>query len=96
MLVGPIARNDRVTVDEDQSVTIKVLDNDSDRVHPIDEDTLTIVRAPRHAQEYRAHNDHLHYKSDEDYSGRDTIIYSICDTGGECSTAKVIFTVIDD
>ena len=92
-MVGPIARNDAVTVDEHHSVNIKVLDNDRDRFDPIDESTLSIVRAPQHAESYRVHNDHIHYKSVADYGGRDTIIYSICDTGGECSTATVIITV---
>ncbi len=90
---GPITASDFVSVKDDTDIRIDVLNNDSDRADPIDEATLTIITPPQHAASFRVHNEHLHYKSDKNYDGPDSIVYSICDTGGACSTATVFITV---
>lgn len=79
--------------EDDKDERIEVLSNDFPRVDAIDPDTLTIVTPPQHAASFRVHNDHIHYQSVRNYNGVDTIVYSICDTGGACSTATLTINV---
>lgn len=91
----PQLRSDFVEVEEDKNIKIYVLDNDQSGNSEFDEDTLTITSNPLHADDFRVHDDHLHYKSIEDYVGTDTIRYRVCNTNGLCAVANVTITVID-
>ncbi|QQX78606.1 tandem-95 repeat protein [Shewanella sp. KX20019] len=86
---APEAANDIAIVDEDSSVTIAVLSNDTDK----DDDQLTLVSASANNGEASITADKLLYKPDADYYGIDTIIYSIEDGRGGQANATVTVTV---
>ncbi len=88
--------DDQTSVEDDKDVKIKVLDNDDPGTSSFDEDTLRIVRAPSHAEKYRVHGDHLHYRSVEDYAGIDVIEYDVCTLDRRCGRATVTITVVSD
>ncbi len=90
---APVAGADTAVTEEDRDVRIFVLDNDDPGDAALDEDTLEIVAGPRHAERFRVHNDHLHYRSVEGYVGTDTLRYRICDAAGRCDEATVTITV---
>ncbi len=92
---SPTANADFETVEEGKDTKIQVLDNDDQGNSPLDEDTLEIITDPLHAKSFRVHNDHIHYKSDDDYEGVDTIEYRVCNNNGLCDTAILTITVTD-
>lgn len=94
-MLGPITQADVVTVEDDKGIRIFVLDNDLDGPDPIDPEALTIVVEPLHADSFRVHDDHIHYKSEKDYEGVDVIVYEVCDVAGVCSTGTLTITVED-
>jgi hypothetical protein len=92
----------RITVNGDgyevksgKGVKFEILENDGDPAL-LDEDTLQIVAGPAHAEKYRVHNDHIHYESDDDFEGTDSLRYRVCTFDGACGTATVTIRVIDD
>ncbi len=89
----PLAVNDFVTVDDDKDVKIHVLDNDDQGNSAFDEDTLEILSPPSNADDYRIHDDHLHYRSNKDFDGTDTIVYRICNANGLCDIGLVTINV---
>ncbi|WP_342291553.1 tandem-95 repeat protein [Vibrio diazotrophicus] len=87
----PKAQNDTISVDEDTSVTIDVLSNDSDK----DGDTLTIVSAtvPLEQGSVEIVGGKLVFTPAENYNGQTNIEYTISDGQGGLDTAKVTVTV---
>lgn len=87
----PIADNDTATVNEDSSVTINVLGNDSDP----DGDTLTmsLKDEPNHGTLVKNPDGTFTYKPNENFNGTDSFTYSVCDSGGLCNDATVTITV---
>lgn len=92
---SPFAVADDVTVEEGKNIKINVLDNDDPGNSPFDEATLEIITDPLHADEFRVHDDHIHYKSVEDYEGPDSMEYRICNTNGLCHTAGITISVVE-
>ena len=90
---SPTAVADAVSAEEDKDVRIFVLGNDGAGSAPLDEGTLEIVAGPLHADAFRVHDDHLHYRSVKDYEGTDTLRYRICNDDGLCDEAMVTITV---
>ena len=87
---------DAVTVEDDEDIRIRILDNDDPGNSPLDQSSLIIITEPLHAGKFRVHKDHLDYKSVKDYSGLDFIDYRICNTNGLCDIGTVTITVEDD
>jgi hypothetical protein len=91
VFAAPIAVDDSATVDEDSSVLIDVLANDSDP----DGDPLTIeedsVTDPEHGTAIKEGNK-VRYTPDEDYYGTDSFSYTVTD-GTDTATATVTVTV---
>jgi len=85
----PNAADDTATTDEDQTVTINVLANDSDP----DGDTLSIssVSAPANGSA-TINGDTIDYTPNPDYYGTDSFTYTITD-GTDTATATVTVTV---
>lgn len=91
--LGPVPRSDRIAGKDDKDLKVNVLDNDLAGSAPLDEDSLTIVVPPAHADSYRVHGDHVHYRSVKDFSGLDQLQYRICDEDGRCAQATVVFDI---
>ncbi len=86
----PVAKNDAISVDEDNGITFGVLGNDSDA----DNDALTVTDATAGHGTVTVNGDGtLSYKGDANYNGTDTITYSISDGKGGTSSATVAVTV---
>ena len=87
---GPDANDDTATTDEDTSVVIDVLDNDTD----IDGDPLTVTTATAPNGTVTINPDGtLTYEPDENFNGEDTITYTVDDGNGGTDTATVTVTV---
>ena len=86
--LDPAANDDTITITGGGDKSIRVLDNDTPGEDPVDDATLEIIVAPIYADQYRVHDDHIHYKPGvQDVV--DTIVYQICDTKGRCEEATV-------
>ncbi len=86
----PVAVNDTTTTDEDTSVTIPVLSNDSD----VDGDDLTVTDATAPNGTVTINPDGtVTYTPDPDFNGTDTITYTIDDGNGGTDTATITVVV---
>ena len=89
----PVATNDPVTINEDESVVVDVQANDSD----IEDSTLvtTIIDDVDFGSTNIENTDSISYTPTADFSGMDTLTYQICDNESPalCDTAMVIFTI---
>ncbi|MBD0786806.1 tandem-95 repeat protein [Vibrio sp. Y2-5] len=88
---APKAQNDTISVDEDTTVTIDVLSNDTDK----DGDLLTIESAtvPQEQGTVVIVDGKLVFTPAENYNGKANIEYTISDGQGGIDTAKVTVTV---
>ena len=96
-----MAGNDSANVDEDQSVLISVLDNDSDVDIAREGDTITIssVDGVDHGSYVISpDNTTITFTPDADWSGTEIFTYVVTDTHGATDTASVTVTVspVDD
>ncbi|MFY0632808.1 MAG: Hint domain-containing protein [Vannielia sp.] len=86
----PVANDDVAEVDEDGSVTIPVLANDSDP----DGDPLTVEGATAENGTVTVNGDGtITYEPNPDFNGTDTITYEVSDGQGGTDTAIVTVTV---
>ena len=88
---APIAKDDSARVDEDKSVVINVLANDSD----IDKDKLTIksFTTPKYGKVVKNDKEELIYTPNENYNGSDSFSYTISDGNGAEASAKVAIKI---
>jgi CshA-type fibril repeat protein len=87
---GPVANDDSASTNEDSSVTIDVLANDTD----VDGDSLTVDSATAANGSVTINPDGtLTYTPNADFNGVDTITYTITDGNGGTSTATATITV---
>ncbi|WP_415686423.1 Ig-like domain-containing protein [Gillisia hiemivivida] len=93
---APIANDDVAEVDEDNPVTISVLDNDSD----VDGDDLTVIDTtnPDNGTVVINENGTITYTPNDNFNGSDSFEYTISDGNGGTDTATVTITVnpVDD
>ena len=89
---NPNAVNDSATVDEDSSVKINVLANDSDQ----DWDPISIanIAAPGHGTAVLSADKKIIYTPSTNWNGTDTFKYTITDGHGGSDTATVTVTVV--
>ncbi|WP_178119496.1 retention module-containing protein [Pseudomonas sp. SCB32] len=88
---APVANPDSATVYEDNAVTIDVLHNDTD----VDGDPLTVTGANASNGTVAINSDGtVTYTPKANFSGTDTITYTISDGHGGTSTSKVDVTII--
>ena len=93
--------DDAATVDEDASVNITVLDNDTFGGDGPSVGSITLVSAPANGSATLNTNatpndptdDLFVYNPNADYNGADSFVYEICDADGDCSSATVSITV---
>ncbi len=94
LLHTPVAADDSATTDEDTAVTVDVVANDSDADGNLDPTTVTVTSGPTHGTaSVDPVTGEITYTPDPDWSGADSLVYQVCDTGGLCDTATVSFTV---
>jgi len=88
----PAAKDDEGETDEDTSITIDVLDNDSDP----DRDSLSVdwVSSPSHGEAVNNGSD-VTYVPAPDFHGTDTFTYGVTDGHGGSATAAVTVLVAE-
>ncbi|MER2491972.1 Ig-like domain-containing protein [Catenovulum sediminis] len=86
----PVAQADSVTTNEDVSITIDVLNNDTD----IDGDSLTITSATAVDGNVVIQGNTLLYTPQADFHGTTTLTYAISDGQGGSATQNVDVTVV--
>jgi large repetitive protein len=88
---APVAAGDSASLDEDTSVTVDVVANDSD----IDGDALTVtaVSQPAHGTAAIVSGHEVSYTPAADFNGSDSFTYTITDAGGATATATVTLTI---
>ena len=87
---APLANNDTASTDEENSITISVLTNDSD----VEGDSLSLtgVASPGHGTATTSGNQVV-YTPEKDFNGSDSFGYTIKDSAGAGATATVFVTV---
>jgi uncharacterized repeat protein (TIGR01451 family) len=92
----PDAVDDSASVDEDDSVVVDVLANDSDPdgTGDLDPTTVTIVGGPSNGSvSVDPVTGEITYTPDPDFEGTDTFRYEVCDSIPLCDAATVTVTV---
>ncbi len=90
----PDAVDDTATVDEDGSIEIDVLGNDTDIDGDIDATSVSVTSGPAHGTvSVDPSTGRITYTPDPDYAGPDSFTYEVCDATGLCATATVDVTV---
>ncbi|MEL6565490.1 MAG: Ig-like domain-containing protein, partial [Pseudomonadota bacterium] len=85
----PVAENDAVTTDEDTSVTIDLLANDSD----VDGDSLAVTLGTPSNGSVVFDQGQFIYTPDADFNGTDSFTYTVDDGNGGSDTATVSIVV---
>lgn len=96
---SPVANSDFGTTIQSGSITVDVLENDTDPDNNIDPESLEIVSYPKSgADVYIDENWQLEvdYFSVPDFIKQDTIVYKICDQLNYCDSSTLIITVTYD
>jgi hypothetical protein len=89
----PTAADDSASTDEDTSVDIDVLANDSDVDDGLDVSSVTVTGAASNGTTSVNPDGTIDYTPDPGWSGTDTFTYQVCDLSGECASATVSVTV---
>ena len=89
----PVAVNDSDSVDEDSTVTVDVLGNDSDVDDGLDPSSVSVTSGPSNGSVSVNLDGSIDYTPDPDFSGTDSFRYEVCDLAGDCDTARVDITV---
>jgi hypothetical protein len=88
---GPDAVDDNATVDEDSSINIAVLTNDSDP--DLDDISVLSITQPENGTAVLENDGTVTYIPDADFSGSDAFTYTLTDGEGGSDTATVYLTV---
>ncbi|NQX91939.1 MAG: Ig-like domain-containing protein, partial [Flavobacteriales bacterium] len=92
--ISPIANDDLVYVDQDQSITIDVPANDEDTDLDLSSvDTSGLLQPTMGTIEVNALTGNIEYTPNNGAQGVDTFEYSICDDSGVCDVATVTVNV---
>ncbi len=89
----PIVNDDSASVNEDNSVIINVLENDSDIEDVLGYSNINIVDQPVFGNIVINNDGTITYTPNENYNGNDYFTYSITDSDGITKEAKVNITV---
>jgi VCBS repeat-containing protein len=94
---SPLAQDDVATTDEDDTVDISVLTNDSDVDGNLDPSSVTVITPPSNGSTLVNGAGVITYTKANDFNGSDSFEYEVCDDGtplpAECDTATVTITV---
>ena len=94
---APSAVNDNVTVNEDASVSIDILDNDNDPEGKLNRAAVNITALPTNGTiSVSSSTGAVFYIPNADYAGTDSFQYQVSDTSGSASnSAEVTITVTE-
>lgn len=87
--VAPVAVDDTATTDEDVSVLIDVLANDTDA----DDDALTVTSATTENGVAVIEQNQVNYTPEENFNGEVTVDYEISDGQGNIASAVITITI---
>jgi large repetitive protein len=84
-----------------KAITVRVIENDKFGANGPNASAITITQSAAHGTAVVNNNgtptnptdDYITYTPNANYIGQDTVIYSICDLDGDCSTAIVRLTI---
>ncbi len=88
--------DDEAVTNQNQPVTINILDNDETTIQPVDPSTVTIVNGPSNGAVTINADGTVEYTPDTNFSGQDTFTYEVCDASLPtiiCGTGQVTVTV---
>nr|WP_321405449.1 Ig-like domain-containing protein [uncultured Carboxylicivirga sp.] len=88
----PVTVSDYVDLDEDGSVSIYPLENDSSPNSALDPSSLTIIEGPFNGT-LDIYNTQLVYIPYDNYYGKDTIVYQICNEASVCAVDTIFIVV---
>ena len=93
---APVANDDTATVDENNSVVVSVLGNDTDidNANPA-ELTVSISQGATASGSVSTDGTTITYTPTQNFSGEDRFGYTVCDLEPLCDTAEVVVTVND-
>ena len=93
----PTAKDDTVETDEDTSVTIDVLTNDTDSDGSIESSTVTVTSGPSHGStSLNTSTGEVTYSPDKDYHGADSFTYTVKDEDDETSNEATVEVEVKD
>ncbi len=92
----PLANDDHNSTDEDVTVWFYVLSNDTDDDGTLDPASLTIQTAPTHGTAVAYGNGTIGYTPDANYSGSDTLTYTVEDDGGAISDPATVHITVNE
>jgi gliding motility-associated-like protein len=90
--IPPIAENECVEIQKNKNIIIDVLKNDTDNEH----DHLfieSIIQLPKYGIAIINQAENITYTPNEDFCGRDTFYYEVCDRISGCDTGMVCIFV---
>ncbi|MCG8406610.1 MAG: tandem-95 repeat protein [Phycisphaerales bacterium] len=95
---APVAGDDAAVTDEDTSVSVDVLANDSDIDGSLDPSSVAVTSGPSDGSvSINTITGEITYLPDSHFNGMDSFTYEVCDTGtplpGQCDSASVSITV---
>ena len=94
--VAPVANADSATVDEDGSIEVDVLANDTDSDGSIDATSVAISSAPINGSvSVNTTTGAVTYSGDSDFNGTDQFTYTVADDDGSASEAATVSLTVN-
>ncbi len=92
---APSAVDDVISINEDETVAINVLSNDTDPQNNIDPTSVTIVTQPKKGvATVNTQIGRINYTPNANYFGNDTFDYRVCDLSSYCDEGRVTITIL--
>jgi len=87
---APIANNDSAEVILGQSITISILNNDTDSDGTLDQSSVEIIEQPTHGTTTISDTGIVTFVANSDYLGRDSFTYKVKDNNGALSNEATV------
>ncbi len=91
----PVVSDDKATTFVNTEILILVLDNDTDPKGQIISDTLEVINETKNGQ-IKIDNGSIIYEPNENYKGKDSFEYIVCNDTEKCGKAYVEIMVLDN
>ena len=92
---GPVATDDTATTNEDTSVTIDILGNDTDVDSALDPASVTVVEQPDNGSFNIETDGSITYTPELDFFGNDSFTYTVADVEGLLSNSATVTITVD-